>query len=191
VANTAAVEAGAAVAVFGLGGVGLSAIMGARLAGAYPIIGVDVLDAKLELARTAGATHTVNAAAADPVEGIRDLTGGGVHYAFESVGSEQTLMQAYRATRRGGTTVSMGLPAASRQFSAPAMQLVTEERTIKGSFMGSAVPPRDIPRYMALNQSGRLPVDLLVTRSVALDAINEGFDALAEGRVVRQLLRFD
>jgi alcohol dehydrogenase len=190
VTNTAAVRAGASVAIFGLGGVGLSAVMGARLAGAYPIIAVDLLDDKLALARTAGATHAVNGAAADPVEAIRDLTRGGAHYAFESVGSEQAFMQAYRATRRGGTTVSMGLPAASRQFSAPAMQFVAEERTIKGSFMGSSVPRRDIPRYMALHQSDKLPIDLLVTRSIPLEAINEGFDALAEGRAVRQLLRF-
>jgi alcohol dehydrogenase len=190
VVNTARAEPGAAVAVFGLGGVGLSAVMGARLAGAHPIIAVDLLKDKLGAARTAGATHTVDASTADPVQAIRDLTAGGAHYAFESVGSEQALMQAYRATRRGGVTVSMGLPAASKLFSAPAMQLVTEERTIKGSFMGSAVPGRDIPRFIALCQAGSLPVDLLLSRSIPLDMINEGFDALAEGRAVRQLLRF-
>jgi alcohol dehydrogenase len=190
VTNTARVEAGASVAVFGLGGVGLSAVMGARLAGAHPIIAVDVLDDKLAAARDAGATHTVNAAATDPVHAVRDLTGGGAQYTFESVGSEQVLTEAYRATRRGGTTVSMGLPASSRMLAVSAMHLVVEERTIKGSFMGSAVPRRDIPRFLGLYQAGLLPVDGLLTRTIPLEEINVGFDALRDGRAIRQLLTF-
>ncbi|MDR7419606.1 MAG: zinc-dependent alcohol dehydrogenase family protein [Armatimonadota bacterium] len=190
VTNTARVEPGASVAVFGLGGVGLSAVMGARLAGAHPIIAVDLLDDKLAAARAAGATHTVNAQATDPVQAIRDLTRGGVQYAFEGVGSEQALAQAYQATRRGGTTVSMGLPAPSRLLAVPATQLVVEERTIKGSFMGSAVPRRDIPRFLDLHATGVLPVDILLTRSLPLEDINAGFDALRDGRAIRQLLTF-
>lgn len=120
------------VAVFGLGGVGLSAVMGARLAGAHPIIAVDIRPEKLELARKAGATHGVNAQETDPVTAIRDLTGGGVHYAFESVGNERVLAQAYQATRRGGTTVTIGLPHPERLFSVPAVSIVGEERIIKG-----------------------------------------------------------
>ncbi len=190
VVNTARVEPGMSVVVFGLGGVGLSAVMGARLAGAYPIVAVDILDSKLELAQKLGATHTVNARRDDPVVAVKDLTDGGAHYAFESVGNEQVLVQAYQATRRGGTTVTIGLPHPSRMFSVPAVGIVGEERTIKGSYMGSAVPRRDIPRFLALYQAGLLPVDLLLTRTIPLEQINEAFDALAKGEAVRQVVRF-
>ena len=190
VVNTARVEPGTGVAVFGLGGVGLSAVLGAVLAGAFPIVAVDVLDAKLELARSLGATQMVNARHADAVEAVRELTSGGAHYAFESVGNERVLAQAYTATRRGGTTVSIGLPHPSRQFVVPAVSLVAEERTVKGSYMGSAVPRRDLPRFIALYRAGRLPVDRLLSGTLGLDEINQGFDALAQGQAVRQLLRF-
>jgi alcohol dehydrogenase len=175
-----------------MGGVGLSAVLGAKLANAYPIIAVDVLESKLDLARKLGATHTINARAKeiDPVAAIKDLTGGGAHYAFESVGSEQVLIQAYQATRRGGTTVTVGLPASNKQFSISALSLTAEERIVKGSFMGSAVPRRDIPRYIALHEAGLLPIDLLLSRTIALDEINDGFDALSNGEAVRQIIRF-
>ncbi len=191
VMNTARVEPGASVAVFGLGGVGLSTVLGAQAAGAYPIIAVDILDAKLTLARELGATHTVNAAREDPVAAVKALTQGGAHYALESVGNERVLIQAYEATRRGGTTVTIGLPHPSRQFAVPAVSLVAEERTVKGSYMGSAVPRRDIPRFIALYQAGRLPVDRLLTRTIRLEEINPAFDALARGEAVRQVVRFD
>ncbi|HWQ13860.1 MAG TPA: zinc-dependent alcohol dehydrogenase family protein [Roseiflexaceae bacterium] len=190
VVNTARVQPGMSAAVWGLGGVGLSAVMGARLAGAHPIVAVDRLAHKLELARALGATHTVDAAAEDPVAAVRELTGGGAHYAFEVVGSEQVLIQAYQATRRGGTTVTVGLPASGRMFSAPAVAITAEERTIKGSFMGSAVPRRDIPRFIALYRAGLLPVDALRSRTIALEEINQGFDALATGEAVRQIIAF-
>lgn len=190
VVNTARVEPGAGVAVFGLGGVGLSAVLGARAAGAYPIVAVDLLDAKLALAQELGATHTVNAAREDPVQAVRDLTAGGAAYAFESVGNERVLVQAYQATRRGGTTVTIGLPHPARQFAVPAVSLVAEERTVKGSYMGSAVPRRDIPRFIALYQAGLLPVERLLTRTIALEEVNPAFDALARGEAVRQVIRF-
>lgn len=190
VVNTARVAPGMSVAVFGMGGVGLSTVLGARAAGAYPIIAVDILDDKLALARELGATYTVNAAHDDPVEAIRTLTsGGGARYAFESVGSEKVLAQAYQATRRGGTTVTMGLPHPSKQLSIPAVSLVAEERVLMGSYMGSAVPRRDIPRFLALYKAGLLPVDRLHTHTIALDAINPAFDALAQGLAVRQLIQ--
>jgi alcohol dehydrogenase len=191
VVNTARVEAGTGVAVFGMGGVGLSAVMGARAAGAHPIIAVDLLEDKLALARQVGASHAVNAAQTDPVAAIRDLTGGGAHYAFESVGSERVLIQAYEATRRGGTTVTIGLPHASKQFTVSALSIAAEERTIKGSYMGSAVPRRDIPRFIAMYRAGLLPVDRLHTHSLRLDEINAGFDNLAQGRAVRQIIVFE
>ena len=190
VMNTARVEAGASVAVFGVGGVGLSVIMGAKAAGAYPIVAVATQSHKLALARRAGATHTVRISEDEPVAAIREITGGGADYCFESVGDEQVLAQAYAATRRGGTTVTLGLPNPSKQLSLSAVSLVAEERTLKGSYMGSCVPRRDIPRFVALYQAGVLPVDLLFTRSIALDEINSAFDALARGEAVRQLITF-
>jgi alcohol dehydrogenase len=190
VLNTARVEAGTAVAVFGLGGVGLAAVLGARAAGAGPIVAVDVVASKLELAVRCGATDVVDAARVDSVAAVREITRGGADTAIECAGIERVLVQAYEATRRGGTTVTVGLPHPARQFSVPAVTLVTEERTVKGSYMGSAVPRRDIPRYVAMHQGGRLPVDLLFTDTVALGDINEAFDRLARGEAVRQIIRF-
>lgn len=190
VVNTAQVAPGTSVAVFGMGGVGLSAIMGARAVGAYPIVAVDLLDDKLKLAREVGATHTVNAAQEDPIAAIREVTSGGADYAFESVGSESVLIQAYESTRRGGTTITVGLPAPGKMFTVPAVSIAMEERTIKGSFMGSSVPRRDIPRYIGLYQAGILPVDKLHTHTLRLDEINAGFDRLAQGQAVRQIIKF-
>lgn len=188
VANTAQVELGAGVAVFGLGGVGLSVVLGARAAGAHPIVAVDLVPSKLALAERLGATHTVNAESEDPVEAIRVATGGGANYTFESVGSERVLVQAYEATAIGGMTVPIGLPDPSRQFAVPAVSLVAEERTVKGSYMGSAVPRRDVPRFIAMFRAGRLPVDLMLDRTLDLADINAGFDALDAGEAVRQLV---
>jgi alcohol dehydrogenase len=190
VVNTAGVTAESAVAVFGMGGVGLSAIMGARAVGAYPIVAVDRLDDKLKLAREVGATHIVNAAQDDPVNAIRELTSGGADYAFESVGNEMVLIQAYESTRRGGMTVTVGLPAPGRMFSVPAVSITLEERTIKGSYMGSSVPSRDIPRFIEMYQAGILPVDKLHTHTLRLEEINAGFDRLAQGQAVRQIIDF-
>ncbi|MFF1818832.1 zinc-dependent alcohol dehydrogenase family protein [Kribbella sp. NPDC058245] len=187
VVNTAQVRAGRSAVVFGLGGVGLSALLGAVLVGAHPLVAVDVVPEKLELARALGATHTV-AAGPDTVEEVRAATSGGADYAFETVGSGKVLEQAYAATRRGGTTVTVGLPHPSQTFSVPAVSLVAEERTVKGSYLGSAIPSRDIPRYIALYQAGRLPVDRLLTATVGLDNLNEAFDTLAAGTSIRQVL---
>jgi alcohol dehydrogenase len=173
-----------------MGGVGLSTIMGAKAAGAFPIIAVDVLDDKLRLAQSVGASHGMNGSQVNPVEAIRDITHGGADYSFESVGSERVLVQAYEATRRGGMTITMGLPHPSKQFSIPAVSLVAEERILKGSYMGSAVPRRDIPRFIAMYQAGLLPVEKLHTHSLHLDDINAGFDRLAKAEAVRQLVRF-
>ncbi|GAB4122428.1 MAG: zinc-dependent alcohol dehydrogenase family protein [Roseiflexaceae bacterium] len=190
VINTARVEPGMPVAIWGLGGVGQCVVIGAKLAGATPIIAVDTLDSKLALARELGATHTINARTTNAVEAIRDLTHGGVAYAFEAAGHEKALEQAYMATRRGGTTVTVGLPGPTKMLSIPAVSITAEERTIKGSFMGSAVPKRDIPRMLELHAAGLLPIEKLLTRTIALEQINEGFDALASGAAVRQIIRF-
>ena len=190
VVNTARVPAGSSVAVFGLGGVGLSAIMGANAIGAHPIVAVDRVEDKLKLARELGATHAVNAAQDDPVTAVREITSGGADFVFESVGNEGVLVQAYEATRRGGTTITVGLPAPNKMFSIPAVSLTMEERTLKGSYMGSSVPRRDIPRYIKMYQAGILPVDKLQTHTLGLDEINAGFDRLAQGQAVRQLIEF-
>lgn len=191
VINTARVMPGESVAIFGLGGVGLAALLGARAASAYPLIAVDVVEDKLALARELGADVTLNPLKDDVVTAIRDLTRGGVQVAIESVGSEKVLAQAYAATGRGGTTVTVGLPAPDRMFRVPAVSLAAEERTVRGSYMGSAVPSRDIPRYVALYRNGRLPVDRLLSHRLLLDEINAGFDRLKSGEAIRQVVMFD
>ncbi|NGY05312.1 zinc-dependent alcohol dehydrogenase family protein [Solimonas terrae] len=191
VVNTARVAPGDSVAIFGLGGVGLAALLGALASGADPVVAVDVLPAKLELARQLGATHTVLATEADAVARIRDATGGGAQHSIETAGSELALAAAYAATRRGGTTITAGLPHPDRRFSVPAVSLVAEERTVKGSYMGSAVPARDLPRFVALYRAGKLPVDRLLTHRLKLDEINLGFDRLARGEAVRQVIVFE
>jgi alcohol dehydrogenase len=190
VVNTAKVSAGTSVAVFGLGGVGLSAVLGARVAGATPIIAVDRLAAKLALARQCGATHTVDASQTDPIAAVRELTHGGAETAIEAVGSEQVIAQAYAATRRGGKTVAIGLPHPSRQLTIPAVSLIAEERQLMGSYMGSCVPQRDIPRFINLYRAGLLPVQWLKSREIKLHQVNEAFDALDRGDVARQVIRF-
>jgi len=190
VVNTARVTPGSSVAVFGMGGVGLSAIMGARVAGASTIIAVDKFDDKLTLASELGATHLINVERDEPVAAIRDLTAGGADYAFESVGNEQVLIQAYGATKCGGTTITVGLPAPNKMFSIPAISITAEERTIKGSYMGSCIPRRDIPRFIGMYQAGLLPVDKLHTHTLRLEEINLGFDRLAQGLAVRQVIDF-
>jgi alcohol dehydrogenase len=190
VVNTARVAPGTSVAVFGLGGVGLSAILGARVAGAFPIIAIDRLPAKLALAKQCGATHTINAAETDAVPAVRDLTRGGVETAIEAVGNEQVIAQAYAATRRGGRTVAIGLPHPSRQLTIPAVSLIAEERQLLGCYMGSCIPQRDIPRFLNLYRSGQLPVQFLKSREIQLDDVNGAFDALDRGEVARQVIRF-
>jgi Zn-dependent alcohol dehydrogenase len=188
--NSAHVEAGESVAVFGLGGVGLAALLGARVAGAGRIVAVDVVPAKLELAAELGADEVV-AAGEGAVEAVRAATGGGADKVIETVGSEHVLAEAYAATRRGGTTVTVGLPHPERMLSIPAVSLVAEERTLRGSYLGSCVPARDIPRFIELFRAGRLPVDRLLTHRLGLDDLNEGFDRLARGESVRQAVVFD
>jgi len=187
VLNTARVPAGASVAVFGLGGVGLAALLGAVVAGAHPIVAVDPLPEKRALALTLGASHAVRSGD-HIVTDVRAITNGGAEYVFESVGSEAVLAQAYAATRRGGMTIATGLPHPAKQFSVPAVSLVAEERSVRGSYMGSAVPRRDVPRFVALYQAGKLPVDRLLTHRMALEEVNEGFDRLADGQAVRQVI---
>ncbi len=190
VINTARVQAGSSVAVIGLGGVGLATLLGAVAAGARRVVAIDLSDDKLGLARQLGATDTFNAGAPDAVEAIRSATNGGVEYAFEMAGSVRAMDLAYKITRRGGTTVTAGLPPPSHTFNLPQVNLVAEERTVKGSYIGTCVPTRDIPRYIELYRRGKLPVDRLMSGRLRLEEINEGFDRLHEGKAVRQVIGF-
>jgi alcohol dehydrogenase len=190
VVNTAKVTPGHSVAVIGLGGVGLSALLAAVAAGASRVFAVDVNAGKLELAGQLGASDAVNAAEPDCVERIRELTGGGVDFAIETAGMPQALDTAYRITRRGGTTVAVGMPGPEAAVTLSPLSLVAEERVLKGSYMGSCVPSRDIPRYIDLFRRGKLPVDRLLTHELSLEDLNGGFDRLADGEALRQVLVF-
>ena len=154
------------------------------------MVAVDLADDKLEIAKSLGATHTVNARDADAAEQIRALSAGGVDHALEFAGSIRALELAWAITRRGGTTVTAGLPPAGVTFPLPAVALVAEERTLKGSYIGTCVPSRDIPRYIALYRQGRLPVDKLLSGRITLDEINAGFDRLHDGSAIRQVVVF-
>ncbi len=191
VVNTAAMPHGASAAIVGLGGVGLAALLAARMLDAEHIVAVDMNERKLAVARELGATATVNAADPDAAERIREITGGGVACAFEMAGSTRALELAYRITARGGTTVSAGLPHPSQQFSVQHVSLVAEERTLKGSYLGSCVPTRDIPRYIEWYRAGRLPVDRLLSERLPLEDINAAFDRLAAGESIRQVVEID
>lgn len=185
VMNTAAMPEGAKAAVVGLGGVGLAALMGAKAAGAATIAGFDLLPEKRARALELGASE-----AFDPREdGIIEETGG-YDYVFECVGSVQAMEFAYAITRMGGTTVTSGLSHPDKKFSIQHVNLVAQEKTIKGSYLGSCVVDRDIPHYIDLFRQGDLPVDKLISRRIALEDLNEAFDRLADGSEVRQVIVF-
>lgn len=184
VVNTAGVKAGQSVVV-----VGLASVLGALACGAAPVVAVDLSEDKLALARSLGPVRTVNAADPDAVEQVRALTNGGADFAFEMAGSVRALEAAWTMTRRGGTTVTAGLPPPDAALAVNVVSLVGEERTLKGSYIGTCVPSRDIPRYVALYRDGRLPVDRLLSGVIALDDINAGFDRLNAGEVVRLVVR--
>jgi alcohol dehydrogenase len=186
--NTAQVFPGAKVAVVGLGGVGLNAMFGAQVAGASQVVAIDIHDDKLELAKSLGATDVVNARDPDAIQKVKELTNGGVDFGLEMAGSVQAMELAYRVTRRGGTTVTAGLPHPDHRWPLQHVNLTAEERTVKGSYVGSCVPPRDMPRYIDLYRRGRLPVDRLMSDHIRLEDINEGFDRLASGHTVRQII---
>lgn len=191
VLNTCRLQPGQSIAIVGLGGVGLAALLGATAAGATKIVAVDLSDEKLAIARELGATHCYNARDPDVVERIRADTGGGVDFGLELAGAASAFDLAYKVTKRGGTTVTAGLPTLTAEFPIPAVNLVSEERIVKGSYMGSCVPKRDISRFIDLFRAGKLPVEKLLTGTLSLDQINEGFDRLDRGEAVRQIITFD
>jgi alcohol dehydrogenase len=186
--NTARIESGARVAVVGLGGVGFSSLLAAIAAGSRDVVAIDRLESKLEMARSLGATAAFSASDPDVIAKVKDATGGGVDYAFEMAGVVPALELAYRITRRGGTTVTAGLPNPAAQWSLQAVSLIAEERTIKGSYIGSCVPSRDVPRFVAMFRAGRLPVDRLLSERVRLEDLNPALDRLARGESIRQVI---
>ena len=188
VVNTARIRPGDTVAIIGLGGVGLSGVLGARLGGAETIIAIDREPWKLEVAASVGATHTVCATDPDCVEQVREITRGGVDYAFELVGNVDAMHTAYKIVRYGGTVVVAGLPALGSTFSVDQCDLVGQEKSIRGSYMGSCVPVRDIPRFIRLYLEGRLPVNRLIDGHIGFDQLNAGFDKLQDVRAIRQIL---
>lgn len=181
--------AGRPLLVMGAGGVGLSSVMGAVLVGAHPVIVVDVDEAKLELARELGATHTINARDEDVVERVMSITSGlGVPWAIEAVGRAQTLEQAVECVAPGGTLVAVGLGATNAGFAVPLNQLVQRQKRIVGSLYGSSNPALDLPRIFSLYLSGRLPVDRLIGDRLPLDDFTEAYRRLSAGAVGRGIL---
>lgn len=189
--NTAKVRPGSTVAVIGTGGVGLNVIQGCQLAGAEKIIAVDLLDNKLEMAKIFGATHTVNAGIGDPIQKIKELTGGlGVDYAFEVVGKPQTVLQAFGSLKKGGTAVAVGVPTADAIGNIPLYSLIGEEKTLKGCWYGSGTPRVDIPKILDLYMAGKLKLDELVSKVYPLDEINAAFADLQYGEVARGIIAY-
>lgn len=191
VANTARVEPGAIAVVFGCGGVGLNAIQGCAIAGAAMIVAVDTSEQKLELARQFGASHTVNAKGEENVvKTIRKLTGGGADYAFECVGYGDIVAQAYGCLRKGGKAVVVGVAPPKDLTSIRTASLTFEEKTLTGSYFGSARPQQDFPRLLALYKARRLKLDELITCSYTIDEAPQAFADLAAGRNARGVIVF-
>ena len=190
VIHTAGVEPGATVAVIGCGGVGLAAINGAAIAGAGRIIAVDQVAAKLDLAMKFGATDRVNAGEVNPVEAVRELTGGGVHYAFEAIGLAKTAQQAFKMIRRGGTATVIGMIPVGTMVEIHGPELLAEKK-LQGSNMGSNRFRVDMPRFVEFYLQGKLHLDDLISSRIRLEDVNEAFAQLETGKVARSVILFD
>jgi len=187
VINSAAVRPGESIIIYGLGGVGLAALLGALASGAAPVVAIDPVPEKRALAESLGARAIAPQDAASLVPTILPQ---GADVVIETVGKAAVLRTAYDAARRGGRIVTVGLPNPAEMLEIPAVSLVAQGKTLIGSYMGSAIPARDIPRYIALWRSGRLPVEKLLTSVHALGEINTLLDHLQDGKAVRQVIRF-
>jgi S-(hydroxymethyl)glutathione dehydrogenase/alcohol dehydrogenase len=189
VMNATNVPAGSTVAVVGCGGIGLNIVQSARLAGATKIIAIDRVPAKLDYARTMGATHFINASEDEPVAAVKDLTGGlGVDNAFEAIGLAEAIEQAYDMTRKGGTCVVVGIAGPDARARINVNQLVYAEKTLRGSIYGSTRPRLDLLRLIELHECGMIDLDSLLTRTYPLSEINEAYAALERGEVARSLV---
>jgi S-(hydroxymethyl)glutathione dehydrogenase/alcohol dehydrogenase len=190
VINTAKVPPGSTVAVIGCGGVGLSAVQGAVIAGAGRIIAIDTRASKLELAQICGATDLINASGGDPVRQVRDMTGGGVEYSFEAIGLKTTAEQAFAMLAKGGTATVIGMIPVGTNIELRGSDFL-QEKKIQGSSMGSNRFRVDMPRYVDMYLSGKLKLDEMISREITLEQINDAFQALLGGEVARQVIRFE
>jgi S-(hydroxymethyl)glutathione dehydrogenase/alcohol dehydrogenase len=187
--NTAEVQPGSTVAVIGCGGVGQAVIQGARIAGASRILAIDPVELKRKTAEQVGATDLVDTNAGDPVEQVKALTGGrGVDYAFEVIGLPETTLQAYNMIRKGGTAVMVGMTRAEAELTISTFDLFFNEKTLKGCKYGSGQVRRDFQRFADLIETGRLDTSSMVTRTIGLDDVNEGFRAMEAGEVIRSVI---
>ena len=192
VLNTAKVEAGSSVAVIGTGGVGLNVIQGAVLASAERIIAIDLIENKLDFAKTFGATDLVNASTCDPVEAVRELTDGKyVDYAFEVIGYPKTIEQAYAMIRPGGTAVVIGACNQDVHIRIPAQSIVMKEKRLIGSFYGSSSPRAAMPKLLKLYENGKLKLDELITQTYRLEQINDAFADMESGKNARGVILYD
>ncbi|MDQ6610279.1 MAG: zinc-binding dehydrogenase, partial [Bacteroidota bacterium] len=191
VVNTAKLSLGQTVLIVGLGGVGFAALLGALASGAGKVIAADINSEKRKLALQFGAHAVIDPSQLNALEELKNITNGGVDIAVEFAGVVQALEFAYAATCRGGLTVTAGLPHPDKRIQISPSLLVAEERTLKGSYLGSCIPSRDIPAFISLYQSGRLPVDKLLSHTLKLEEVNEGFERLAKGEAIRQIITFD
>ncbi len=190
VLNTLRAQPGSSIAVFGVGGIGLSAVLAAALVNANPLIAIDVLDHKLEQARALGATHTINARHGDAHQALMEITGGkGVDFAIEAAGLKQTMEAAMASVRApGGLAVLAGNLPAGERISLDPFDLIKGKRIV-GTWGGESDPDRDIPRFAALHQAGKLPLDKLITHTYTLEDINQALEDLEAGRVGRAMIR--
>ncbi len=192
VVNTARVQSMNSVVVIGAGGVGLNSIQGAAFSGAYPVIAVDVLPAKLKAAKMFGATHTVNGKNVDPIEGVKKLTGGrGADFVFITVGSAKAMEQGLMMTGRRGTAVIVGLPKVGENISFSPFVFIDAERNLTGSFMGSTNLQVDVPKLVELYKAGKLKLDELVTAHYPLEKINIAIDKVLKGQALRNVIMFE
>jgi len=189
--NTVHIPAGASVVIVGCGGVGLSALQGARIVGAGKIVAVDTQAWKFDLARKLGATDCVNAKDGDPVQAVQAITGGGADFVFECLGSVPTVQQAIAMTGRGGTTVLVGVVPVTQMVPFSAADLTLQEKKITGSFMGSNRFRFDMPKYIEFYLDGRLRLDEMISSRISLDEVNDGLDKMRKGEAARQVIVFD
>ena len=188
VLNGMRAPAGKSVLIVGAGGVGLSAVIGAAAAGAYPVIVADIDDDKLAKARELGATHTVNTREHDLAASVHEITGGGAHWAVEAIGRPQTIREAVMALRPRGTAFVVGLSNAESEINVPLNQVVQQEKSVRGSLYGSSNLSVQIPQILDMYLAGRLPLDALIGEKFSLDRINEAFESLTNGNIGRSVV---
>jgi S-(hydroxymethyl)glutathione dehydrogenase/alcohol dehydrogenase len=189
--NTAKVAPGSTVAVFGAGGIGLSVIQGARIAGARKIIAVDMVESKLATAKEFGATHIVDASSRDAVQAVKDLTDGGVDYSFEAIGLKKTAEQSFECLGPGGVATIIGMIPFGTKIELDGWSFLQGEKRIQGSMMGSNRFRVDMPRYIDFYEQGRLKLDEMISKKGRLEDVNDAFRAMKAGEVARTVLMFD